>query len=45
MAAVFTVALGRPSVETVSFDSATADGTAAAPGDYTATADRLEIAP
>ena len=43
--AVFTVTLSAASNQTVTVDYATADGTAAAPGDYTATSGTLTFAP
>ena len=41
---VFTVTLSAPSSATVTLDYATSDGTAAAPGDYTATSGTLTFA-
>lgn len=43
--ATFTVSLSGPSKGTVNVDYATADGTATAPGDYTATSGTLTFAP
>ncbi len=43
--AVFTVTLSPPSAETVTVSWATADGTAGAPGDYTASSGSLSFAP
>jgi large repetitive protein len=44
-AATFTVSLDRPSAATVTVRAATADGTATAPGDYTARAATITFAP
>ncbi|ROP42067.1 Calx-beta domain-containing protein [Saccharothrix texasensis] len=43
--ATFTVSLDRPSPSPVTVDFATADGTAVAPGDYSATAGTVTFAP
>ena len=43
--ATFNVTLDEPSGQTVNVDYATADGTATAPADYTATSDTLTFAP
>src|SRR5262249_42834555 len=44
-AATFTVSLSTPADHTITVDFATANGTAAAPGDYTSTSGTLTFAP
>lgn len=44
-AATFAVSLSNPSVQTITMDVATADGTAVAPGDYAASSATLTLGP